>query len=93
MADGRGLRIRNALLAWDRLAAFPVGMCRAAEPVLKEQIYKKSSCEFSFFFFLLELEGGAKTNLKLGTPLIRLERCGPVSQTTAKHRGNISWQR
>lgn len=50
MADGRGLRIRNALLAWDRLAAFPVGMCRAAEPVLKEQIYKKSSCEFSFFF-------------------------------------------
>lgn len=72
MADGRGLGIRNALLAWDRLAAFPVGMCWAAEPVLKEQIYKRSSCEFSFFF-LLELEGGAKTNLKLGTPLIRLE--------------------
>lgn len=87
-------------MADDRLAAFPVGMRRAAEPVFKEQIYLKrkekkgrKNPAVSFHFFLLELEGGAKTNLRLGTPLIRLERCGPVSQATAKHGGNISWQR
>lgn len=69
----------------------PLACAIAAEPDLKERIYRKSSCEFSFFS--LRAGGGAKTNLKPGTPLIRLESCGTVSQTTAKHRGNISWQR
>lgn len=40
-SDGRGPLIGSTLLADDRLAAFPVGMRRAAEPVFKEQIYKK----------------------------------------------------
>lgn len=66
MAGWQGTLIRSTLLADDRLAALPVGMRRAAEPVFKEQIYfkkrkeKRKNPAVSFHFFFFPLRAGRR---------------------------------
>lgn len=58
LATGESRRKSALPGLWQTGSIFPLRCGRAEEPVLKGRIYRKSSCEFSFFLF--ELEAGPK---------------------------------